>query len=311
MPTERKGSQWGPVYLDEFQSIEVRRLSNGARDLWVAVACRTRSAKNGPCSEQGYFASYEALARDLSRWSKSDAQLNPISVRTVKRYASELKESGLLKVQRTTGPACLVLLRPPSLRIKEISREDERAARLESVTQRGQNYQKRGQKTTVEGTALGVTYSKPKRSHNSSSEQGTFENNTEKNSIDKMSNWMLTLHQLGGKNTGDRLAHLDPTLRDSFSKLKLGSWHEAALTAPQAVRGSFAQWRPDGISESEFDLLIQEAGRTTQSRLLMKPESAVVQGYRTHHPELNIPFGASDEEADNIFAAELARKTGF
>ena len=85
MPTERKGSQWGPVYLDEFQSIEVRRLSNGARDLWVAVACRTRSAKNGPCSEQGYFASYEALARDLSRWSKSDAQLNPISVRTVKR----------------------------------------------------------------------------------------------------------------------------------------------------------------------------------------------------------------------------------
>jgi hypothetical protein len=310
MATKNKAPQWGPVYLDEIQSIEVRKLSTGARDLWISIACRTRSAKNGPESAEGYFASYESLSKDIARYSKKTGQLEPISVRTVKRYASELKEAGLLDVQRTPGPACLVILRPPSLRsTKSVpSSEDRREQLHRSVPKRGQNFEERGQKMTQEVTSMGVTYSNSQRSHNSS-EPGTTENDRNKKSISDMSKWMLSAAALGKSNSKENRFDL----HDSFSKLGCDSWHNAAVVAPQAVRGSFARFRPDGISEAGFDQLIKAAGQEARIRCLeiFRTESAVVKSYRREHPELDIPRGATDQEADDIFEAELERRTGF
>ena len=316
MAPERKALQWAPVYLDEFQSREVRCLSTGARELWVAISCRTRTAVGGPESKKGFFVSYEALAKDLSRWSKSKGKLVPPCVRTIKRYAAELKAAELLEVRANRGPAYLVVLRPPSLRTPKplvATPQDERAARYANVPQRGQNLNKKGQNGSEEVTRMGVTYSEIHNSHNFQTDEGTFEKDKKDKSVGEMAKWMIQLNDLakhGSKE--DRFKHLNPALRETFSQLKCRSWHEAAIVAPQAVRGCFAKWRPEGISESEFDGLIAKAGRCARASCEEgNKESPVVRGYRQVHPELELPMGCSEKEADEILQKELSRRTGF
>jgi len=308
----KPNAQFGPVYVDEMRSIEVRSCSPGARELWVAISARTRSAKNGPEAGTGYFASYESLSQDIARVDKKSGELRAVAVRTVKRYAKELKDAGLLEVRRNRGTAYLVVLRPPSLRsvaapVEQV--EDRRAARYRSVTDRGQKSNKRGHIGREEGTSKRVPYSDT-NSSNYSIDQGTNRKKALEDGVEQMASWMfgtVVTAKLGSQHEKDRYSN-----HESFSKLGCSSWHEAAAKAPSVLRQSFARWRPDGCTDSEFDDQIASAGTRASAMVAeLYPEDPTVAAIRELHPEFDIPKGSSIDEADELFERELTMRTGF
>lgn len=132
-------TRYGPIYLDELGSWEVRSLSTGARELWMALAPRTRSAKggasigceppqSGPRKGGGWYVSYDDLARDLARpkaktkaervkaKAKGERLLVPMHHKAIQRRMAELREAGLVRTWwDRPGHQMVALLRPPSL----------------------------------------------------------------------------------------------------------------------------------------------------------------------------------------------------
>jgi len=294
MGADSKRPQFGPVYLDELQSVEVRSLSWGARDLWTVLGARTRSLRVAPDKHHGWKVPLSELAQDIGRFDAKAGELRPVSTRTVKRYIRELKDAGLLEVQWTRGWATFILLRPPSLLEQPVENPVDRS--MEIRARRYQAVPKMGQKSVHDGTRMGGPSPSidPQLPSNSSEKDGT--------PVAKMAAWMLMMRALGSQAEE----------HECFSKLGFQTWDEAARLAPQLVRGTLKRFRPDGISKKEFDLLIQEAGGACERRAgKIWPRRAVVDSLRTARPELEIPPDATPEEADQLFQDDLSRQTGF
>jgi hypothetical protein len=224
--------QFGPVYLDELQSLEFRSLSSGARDLWTVLTARTRSLRFGPSSAKGWKCSVEHLAADIGRPDGKGGPLKPVSTRTVKRYIRELKDAGLLHVAWTRGWSTFSLLRPPSLR------EPGSVAVPEMC-----------QKSSQDGTRLGVpSTSKNKQLPNYfSGEEGT----PIENPVEKLARYMEVANTVQGLRLPER-----------FAEVGCSTWDEAARAVPQVLRGTFSAYRPTGTSDREFDDIIRKAGES-------------------------------------------------
>lgn len=111
-------SRFGPVYQDEFSSVEVRGLSPRGRELWTALAFRTRSSKGGPGAGRGFHVSYSSLSQDLSRVERKEGtvRLVPVAKKTVQRAMRQLERAGLVFVTyHYRKPPRVVILRPPSI----------------------------------------------------------------------------------------------------------------------------------------------------------------------------------------------------
>ena len=111
-------SRFGPVYQDEFSSVEVRGLSPRCRELWTALAFRTRSSKGGPGAGRGFHVSYSSLSQDLSRVERKEGtvRLVPVAKKTIQRAMRQLERAGLVFVTyHYRKPPRVVILRPPSI----------------------------------------------------------------------------------------------------------------------------------------------------------------------------------------------------
>jgi hypothetical protein len=116
--TQTLHSRFGPVYLDEFNSVEVRGLSPRARELWTALSFRTRSSKGGPAAGRGFHVSYSSLSHDLSRVERKEGavRLVPVAKKTIQRAMRQLEAAGLVFVTyHYRKPPRVVMLRPPSI----------------------------------------------------------------------------------------------------------------------------------------------------------------------------------------------------
>lgn len=232
MDNKKTRLQFGPVYLDELQSLEIRSLSSGARDLWTILTARTRSLRFGPFSAKGWKCSVEQLAVDIGRPDGKGGPLKPVSTRTVKRYIRELKDAELLQVSWTRGWSTYSILRPPSLR-------DQGSV---SVPEMGQN-------SSQDGTRMGVpSTSKNKQLPNYfNGEEGT----PIENPVEKLAKYMRVA------NTVSSLQ-----LPEGFAEVGCSTWDEAARAVPQMLRRTFSAFRPAGIGDREFDDLIRRAGQS-------------------------------------------------
>lgn len=239
MANDKYERLWGPVYHREWTSIEVRSLSWGARELWVALSTRTRSAGSAPDSKRGYYASSAALAEDLARVGK-DGVIRPINVRTVGRYMKELKNAGLVEVRRNTGAPYICLLVPPSIRPTE--KTDKPVDNLRKTNGKNtSDVRSIGQKTASDRTRMDVRCTDPQKDpqiHNSSSDYET--------KVERMAESLSIYHRVGNVPTKE------------FDAYK--SWAQVAMAVPQALRPMFRSSNK-GIESQEYDELIREAGK--------------------------------------------------
>lgn len=114
--SENAAARFGPVYEDEFRSLEVRSLNATEKELWTALAFRTRSAKGGPETATGLNVRYSDLAYDIGKICPKTKRVKPVSKKTVQRAMQGLVRRGLvsLTLQYRRHPR-VVMLRPPSI----------------------------------------------------------------------------------------------------------------------------------------------------------------------------------------------------
>lgn len=114
--SQQKSARFGPIYQDEFGSKEVRSLNSTERQLWTALAFRTRTAKNGPEALNGMSVRYSDLALDIGSVCPKTLQIKPVSKKTVQRAMQGLIKRGLVHfVQQYRRHPRVVMLRPPSI----------------------------------------------------------------------------------------------------------------------------------------------------------------------------------------------------
>lgn len=250
---DKFSGRWGPVFLSELRSIEVRSLSSGARDLWVALAARTRSASVSQSTVKGFYVSSAALAEDLARPNK-DGTLRPITVRTVGRYLKELKEAGLVKVSRNTGPPYMALLVPPSL--SPVEKHGKTSGK--PVEKRPSNVRSIRQISGSDRTPIDVRCSDPQINSQIHTSRG------DDSKIKKMSEMLSILHRVG--NT--------PTANDDYVEMGCESWAQVCLVAPQGLRPMFRKMVGD-LPNDEYDRLLREAGEMACEQLHSKKKGKV------------------------------------
>jgi hypothetical protein len=111
-----RGSRFGPVYQDEFRAPEVRSLNATEKELWTALAFRTRSAKGGPENITGMTVRYDDLALDIAKLDSKTGTLKPVNKKTVQRAMRGLLKRGLVHLTlQYRRPPRVVMLRPPSI----------------------------------------------------------------------------------------------------------------------------------------------------------------------------------------------------
>lgn len=114
--TAKPSFRFGPVYQDEFRTPEVRSLNATSKELWVALAFRTRSAKGGPEAISGMTVRYSDLAADLGKLNPKTGTVKPVAKKTIQRAMRELEARGLAHVTyQYRRPPRVVMLRPPTI----------------------------------------------------------------------------------------------------------------------------------------------------------------------------------------------------
>lgn len=259
-------SRWGPVYLNEITAIEFRLLSPGARELWMILSARTRSAGTSQVTKKGFFVHYASLSVDMARpykekcdvpeyrtvyreikvgyetrtvpvhvCQKCEGELRPISIKTVGRYIAELKKAGMVEVSRSTGASRICLIPPKSV-VEKLSKTSGKPTEKteKDVPSIGHN-------TEVDRTPMDVPYSKIQSKdqiHTSSSTATT---------IEKMCNHLVTLHKVGARPDG------------GYMEAGFLSWGQLCVEIPQAAKNMFRSYEKD-LNGFPLDKAIRLAG---------------------------------------------------
>ena len=273
---DKSTSRWGPAYLDEVTSPEFRFLSSGAKELWMVLTARTRSAGKSQETKKGFYVSSLELSNDLAkpvgekclkqgkrpiyRLEKKQVKvgyetrdlsvrvcetcggrLEPLSLRTIGRYLKELKEAGMVEVTQRTGFPLICVTPPPTVVDKL------RKSRGKRATKPTKPVRSIGQNSDSDRTAIGVRQSNNQRTIkqfiSSSDGEGT---------IKKMSEVLVNYHRIG--------------VVPANEYKKFDSWAAVAVEIPQAVRQMFRSMI-DGLSSEEFDQTIRDAGVIALSQL--------------------------------------------
>ena len=93
--TAKPSFRFGPVYQDEFRTPEVRSLNATSKELWVALAFRTRSAKGGPEAISGMTVRYSDLAADLGKLNPKTGTVKPVAKKNHSTGDARARSAGL------------------------------------------------------------------------------------------------------------------------------------------------------------------------------------------------------------------------
>ena len=266
---EKSTSRWGPAYLDEVTSPEFRFLSSGAKELWVVLTARTRSAGKSQETKKGFYVSSLELSNDLAKpvgekclkqgkrpiyrletkqvkvgYETRDVsvrvcetcggRLEPLSLRTIGRYLKELKEAGMVEVTQRTGYPLICVTPPPSVVDKL------RKSRGKRATKPTKPVRSIGQNSDSDRTAIGV-----RQSNNQRTIKQFISSSDGDGPIKKMSEVLVNYHTIG--------------VVPANEYKKFDSWAAVAVEIPQAVRQMFRSMIGE-LDQGQFDEYIQQAG---------------------------------------------------